>query len=268
MSRPLLGNLAPSVTAFTVPNAARRDLGRLHHHRQPEAGAVHGDQLRSQLRMVLRPDALFSIAVFDKEIESFPQTSSTRRHAGRSSRDPASASWSRVQASSPARHDHGQPPPRSRPSTTSTPTVVRHPPVRDAPGGYIRGVEINYQQNLTFLPWYFENLGIQANYTHLESELNYILTPPAVTTPGHRRGVRSRAPRRTPSTSRSTTTCRQVLGPRVDRLSRQVRDTSIRSRRAPVSGLLRLAAGQRLPGQHGDDQRRRLDDLQVQKNIS
>ena len=47
----------------------------------------------------------------------------------------------------------------------------------NAPGGYIRGIEFNYQQNLTFLPWYFKNLGVQFNATHLESELEYIVTP-------------------------------------------------------------------------------------------
>ena len=62
----------------------------------------------------------------------------------------------------------------------NNPFVIRQ--FRDAPGGYIRGIELNYQQNLTFLPWYFQNLGIQANYTHLESELNYILTPQPLVT--------------------------------------------------------------------------------------
>ena len=48
---------------------------------------------------------------------------------------------------------------------------------QDAPGGEIKGYELSYQQDLTFLPWYFENLGVQANFTKLSSELSYILDP-------------------------------------------------------------------------------------------
>jgi iron complex outermembrane receptor protein len=157
--------------------------------------------------VVFRPDALFSIAIFDKEIESFPQTSSATAPCPRSSTRPASRAASRVRGHHRrSRHDRGQPPgpEPGRLHQRRPPFAIRQ--FRDAPGGYIRGVELNYQQNLTFLPWYFENLGIQANYTHLESELNYILTPPAVWSPAW---VRSPAPRRTPSTSRSSTKCRK-----------------------------------------------------------
>ena len=45
---------------------------------------------------------------------------------------------------------------------------------RDAPGGWIEGVELSYQQNFTFLPAPFNGFGVQANYTHIDSELSYI----------------------------------------------------------------------------------------------
>ncbi|WP_231576641.1 TonB-dependent receptor [Brevundimonas sp. KM4] len=47
----------------------------------------------------------------------------------------------------------------------------------DAPGGKLDGFEIAYQQNFTFLPAPFDGFGIQANYTQIESELEYILDP-------------------------------------------------------------------------------------------
>ncbi len=53
---------------------------------------------------------------------------------------------------------------------------------RDAPGGYIRGIEVNYQQNLTFLPGFLKHFGVLANYTHIDSELNYIIDPGASAT--------------------------------------------------------------------------------------
>ena len=46
---------------------------------------------------------------------------------------------------------------------------------RDAPGGYIKGLELSYQQPFTFLPAPWSNFGVIANYTHIESELEYII---------------------------------------------------------------------------------------------
>ena len=54
---------------------------------------------------------------------------------------------------------------------------------RDAPGGYLRGFEISYQQDFTFLPGFLKNFGVIANYTHIKSELNYILDPGTATLP-------------------------------------------------------------------------------------
>jgi TonB-dependent receptor len=43
-----------------------------------------------------------------------------------------------------------------------------------APGGEIKGVEVNVQSNFTFLPAPFDKMGLVANYTHIESTLNYL----------------------------------------------------------------------------------------------
>lgn len=40
-------------------------------------------------------------------------------------------------------------------------------------GGPLKGFEISYQQPFTFLPGPLENLGVQLNYTHVESTINY-----------------------------------------------------------------------------------------------
>ena len=45
---------------------------------------------------------------------------------------------------------------------------------RDAPGGNIRGVEVDVQSNFTFLPHPFDDMGITANYTHIWSKLSYL----------------------------------------------------------------------------------------------
>ena len=45
---------------------------------------------------------------------------------------------------------------------------------QDAPGGTIRGVEITAQTDFFFLPEPFNNFGIIANFTHIDSELTYL----------------------------------------------------------------------------------------------
>jgi iron complex outermembrane receptor protein len=51
--------------------------------------------------------------------------------------------------------------------------------VVNTPGGVLKGFELNYQQQLTFLPWKLRNLGLLANYTHVESKIDYFLTTAA-----------------------------------------------------------------------------------------
>jgi iron complex outermembrane recepter protein len=45
---------------------------------------------------------------------------------------------------------------------------------QDAPGGTIRGVEINVQTDFAFIGDAFRNFGITANFTHIDSSLNYL----------------------------------------------------------------------------------------------
>lgn len=45
---------------------------------------------------------------------------------------------------------------------------------QDAPGGTIKGLEVNVQSNFTFLPGALSNFGITANYTHIMSKLHYL----------------------------------------------------------------------------------------------
>jgi TonB-dependent receptor len=53
---------------------------------------------------------------------------------------------------------------------------------RDAPGGTIKGIEVNVQTNFEFLGDAFRNFGITANYTHIESKLNYLISTELSTT--------------------------------------------------------------------------------------
>jgi len=185
MSRPLLGNLAPSVTAFTVPNGLGVTTGGSITIGNPKLNPFTATNYDLSFEWYFQPDALFSIAIFDKEIESFPQTlvgdgtlSSILDSAGIAELRAEFEAIVNDTAQSAANRQNAQ----NQVDYINADRTFAIRQFRDAPGGYIRGVEVNYQQNLTFLPWYFKNLGIQANYTHLESELNYILTPAPLVT--------------------------------------------------------------------------------------
>jgi TonB-dependent receptor len=43
----------------------------------------------------------------------------------------------------------------------------------NTPGGQLGGVELTYQQPFSFLPWFFKNFGMQANYTYIQSSVAY-----------------------------------------------------------------------------------------------
>ncbi|KHL24958.1 hypothetical protein PK98_13985 [Croceibacterium mercuriale] len=50
--------------------------------------------------------------------------------------------------------------------------------VINTPGGPLKGLELNFQQALTFLPGFLSNLGLLANYTYVDSDIDYFVTAP------------------------------------------------------------------------------------------
>lgn len=175
MARPLLGNLAPSVTAFSVPTAAGSTTGGSITLGNPKLQPFRATNFDFGVEWYFARDALFSVALFHKDIDSFPQTlvgesrltdiltAAEIAQLREAFLDAPGATPNVNLANQRAYIDGNQ--------------VFSVRQFRDAPGGTLSGVEIAYQQDLRFLPWYFKNLGIQANYTHIESELNYILSP-------------------------------------------------------------------------------------------
>ena len=64
--------------------------------------------------------------------------------------------------------------------TAATPTTVfRTTQPINTDGGLLKGFELNAQKRLDFLPGWMENFGVQANYTYVDSQIEYItaLTP-------------------------------------------------------------------------------------------
>lgn len=57
--------------------------------------------------------------------------------------------------------------------TCSSSTIFQLTAAVNTEGGPLKGFEISYQQPFTFLPGPLQNLGVQLNYTHVESEIDY-----------------------------------------------------------------------------------------------
>ncbi|WP_425229211.1 TonB-dependent receptor domain-containing protein [Sphingomonas sp.] len=164
MARPLLGNLSPVTSGLSVPtdgsnSGARLTVGN------PRLSPFRSTNEDVSLEYYFGRGGLLSLAAFNKSIRSFPQTIVLTVPLTQILEPDAIAAI--------------------RGGTTNTnslayidadyPFDVRQ--YQDAPGGYLRGVEVSYQQDFTFLPGPLRNFGAILNYTYIKSELNYILDP-------------------------------------------------------------------------------------------
>ena len=181
MARPLLANLSPSITGLTLQSAAGAfgsvTVGN------PELAPFRAKNLDLSFEWYFTEGGLFSVAVFKKEVSNFPQTVST---SGSLQQLMTPGEYAAIYETATAaqqawlRGDSGNVP------------VFGIRRFENAPGGEIKGYELSFQQDLTFLPGFLKNFGVQANFTHLQSELQYILDPgssvpplsPQVTTGG------------------------------------------------------------------------------------
>jgi iron complex outermembrane receptor protein len=172
MARPLLANLSPSITGLTLQTAATSfgsvTVGN------PMLDPFRAKNMDLSFEWYFTEGGLFSVALFKKEVSNFPQTVSTAGslqslltpeefQAIYDSATPAQQAWLVGAGGEQALFG------------------IRR--FENAPGGEIEGYEISYQQDLTFLPGFLKNFGVQANFTHLQSELQYILDPGSAVAP-------------------------------------------------------------------------------------
>jgi len=169
MARPLLSNLAPTISGLTTPvigstTVPSVTLGN------PELSPFRAENYDLSFEWYFSEGGLFSLAVFKKDVSNFPQTVSTaatlqeiltpdQYAATLQTLTPAQVAWVVGGGSG------------------GGPGLYSVRQFRDSPGGDIEGYEISYQQDFTFLPSFWKNFGVQANYTHLNSELQYIVDP-------------------------------------------------------------------------------------------
>ena len=188
MARPQLANLAPTITGLTTPvigstTVPSVTLGN------PELSPYRAENYDLSFEWYFADGGLFSVALFKKDVSNFPQTvSSAATLAELLPPDQYAATLQTLTPQQIAWVEGG--------GSGGGPGLYGVRQFRDSPGGEIEGYEISYQQDFTFLPGFWKNFGVQANYTHLTSELQYIVDPgntlltpttplrPQVTAPG------------------------------------------------------------------------------------
>jgi iron complex outermembrane recepter protein len=164
MARPLLGNLSPTITAISVPNdgstqGASLTIGN------PQLRPFRSSNLDASVEWYFAPGGLLSLAAFHKKIDSFPQTilftAPLSTFADADTITAIRAQFTNVNQTNYIDGNYA--------------FTARQ--FRDAPGGWLKGIEASFQMDFTFLPGFLKNFGVQANYTYIKSELNYILDP-------------------------------------------------------------------------------------------
>ncbi len=152
MSRPDLGVLTPSagITATT----------RTGNINNPFLDPVRANTLDASLEWYFKPGSLASVGYFYKDISSFVQ------------RTPVQLPFNQLGL-----------PDSLLDNTNSVPTdIFTVGRFTNTPGGPLKGVELNIQTELDFLPGLWKNLGVLGNYTHVESKINYQLAAGTFTT--------------------------------------------------------------------------------------
>ena len=152
MSRPALGNLTPGVTVSVAGSSRTVTSGN------PLLDPYKADNLDMSLEWYFGERSLLSGAVFYKDIKSYVQQLRYTQ----------------------AFEDSGLPPSLLEGTGASPQDDFNFSVPLNSPAGKLKGYELNYQQGFTFLPGFWRYFGTQLNYTHVQSNLNYLNTAGAI----------------------------------------------------------------------------------------
>lgn len=161
MTRPNLGQLNPGA-AVTVSGANRTVTAG-----NPQLDPFRARSYDLSIEWYFHPEALLSFAYFYKDVDSFIQTvRETAPFTGNSLGLPDSVAIAACGAAYPA---------------TCGPSVDwQYNLPRNTPGGPVEGFEVAVQLPFYFLDGWLSNFGVVANYTHVESEIDYVNATGAV----------------------------------------------------------------------------------------
>lgn len=146
MSRPELGNLTPTATVTATTRTATVN--------NPLLDPIRAKTADLSLEWYFRPGSLLSVAYFYKDIETYIQ-----------------------RITSPVVYTELGLPDGLLTGTPTLPTEIFNVSrLENTDGGPLKGFELNAQLQLDMLPGIWSHFGVLANYTRVESKIDYILT--------------------------------------------------------------------------------------------
>lgn len=146
MSRPELGNLTPTATITATTRTGTVN--------NPFLDPIRAKTADLSLEWYFRPGSLLSVAYFYKDIETYIQ-----------------------RITSPVVYTELGLPDALLAGTPASPSdVFNVSRLENTDGGPLKGFELNAQIQLDMLPGIWRHFGVLANYTRVESEIEYILT--------------------------------------------------------------------------------------------
>lgn len=152
MTRPGLGSLTPGGTVSVSGNNRTVNSGN------PLLDPTRATTYDVAVEWYFAPESIVSLALFRKEISSFVANDTvTQPFTGNSLGLPDSVAVAACGAT---------------PGCSPGADWVFNQPV-NTDGGDLDGFEISYQQPLIFLPGILSNLGVLANYTYVDSQIEY-----------------------------------------------------------------------------------------------
>src|SRR4051812_8991331 len=168
IARPQLASLTPGTTAFASGlNATAAPAVTVGN---PYLSPFRATNIDLSFEKYFGRNGIIAATFFYKDLKSFPQQIATEA--------PLSSVFE------PAVYDQIL-------ASMTSPTLLAYTQAggvwairqfQDAPGGKIKGFELNLQSDFYFLPAPFDNFGITANYTHIASKLNYLTSTVLSTT--------------------------------------------------------------------------------------
>jgi iron complex outermembrane recepter protein len=161
MSRPQLASLTPGTTAFSSSLATSGAAPSLTVG-NPYLNPFRATNLDFSVEKYFKHNGLIAVNLFKKNIDSFPQQVALEAPLS-AVFDPAVYQQVLGFITNAALNSY---------TVAGGTWAIRQ--FQDAPGGSIKGVEVNLQSDFFFLPGFLKHFGVIANYTHIDSNLSYL----------------------------------------------------------------------------------------------
>ena len=143
----------PDLSALT-PSSGVNGVTRTGSINNPYLDPIRANTFDASLEWYFKPGSLASVGYFYKDISSYIQ---------------------KINEQVPF-NQLGLPDSLLEGTNTAPTEIFSVSRLKNTPGGPLKGVELNLQTDFDFLPGAWKNVGVLANYTHVTSQIEYILT--------------------------------------------------------------------------------------------